>query len=88
MQTSLKSLLYRKSLKLSSSSSSGTNLGNLVTIITKDIRCVEQNLWIVKDFVKFVLQYVTVAYLMWTRIGNAAFVGLGLICAALPLQGK
>lgn len=87
IHASLKSLLYRKALKLSPCSSSGTNLGNLITLITKDINNIEHNLWLLKDFTVFFLHFFTVAYLMYRRMGNPAFIGLGMMFLAVPLQG-
>lgn len=84
---SLKSLLYRKALNLSPSSS-GARLGNLITLITKDIANVEEHLWNFKNITIFVLQFTTIGYLMHKKLGDAAFIGLGIIALAVPIQGK
>ncbi|CAH1982547.1 unnamed protein product [Acanthoscelides obtectus] len=86
IRASLKSLLYRKSLRLSPAAQSVTNLGNIVTLLTKDIYSIENNLWLIMDFNTFILQSVTVSYLLWRRMGNCAFIGLGLIFGAMPIQ--
>lgn len=88
MHASLKSLIYRKALKLSPLSTSGTNLGNLLTLITKDVDIVESNIWIIKDLLVFFLQFLTVAFLLYNRIGPPAFIGLGLLFVSVPIQGK
>lgn len=88
IHASLKSLLYRKALKISPCCSSGTNLGNLITLITKDINSVEHNLWLLKDFTVFFITLFTVAYLMYSRMGYPAFIGLGMAFLAIPLQGN
>lgn len=88
IHASLKSLLYRKALKMSPCSSSGTNLGNLITLITKDINSVEHNLWLLKDITIFFIQFFTVSYLLYNKMGNPAFVGLGMMFIALPIQGN
>lgn len=88
IHASLKSLLYRKALKLSPSSSSGASLGNLITLITKDINNIEHNMWLLKDFSVFFIQFFTVAYLLYNRIGDPAFIGLGMMFLAVPIQGQ
>lgn len=88
IQTSLKSLMYRKSLKLSPSAFSETNLGNIVTILTKDIKSVEENMWLVIDLIMYIIQFLTSCYLLWAKLGNSAFIGIGLLLVALPLQSK
>lgn len=86
IQASLKSILYRKALNLSLTS--GTNLGNLITLITKDITMVETNLWLLRDFLVFWIQFFTIAYLMYKRMGFPAFIGLGMIGASIPVLGE
>lgn len=88
IRASLKSLLYRKTLKLTPSSLTETSVGNLVTIITRDINEIEHNLWMAKDFLVFTVQTFTVAYLLWAKIGHCAFIGLGTMFLAIPLQCK
>ncbi|XP_057662641.1 probable multidrug resistance-associated protein lethal(2)03659 [Diorhabda carinulata] len=87
IKTTLQSLLYDKMLKLSSTSVSDTNSGNLITVMTKDISIIEGNLWVVKDFVIFLVQTTTVFYLLWKKLGNAAFIAVGMFALALPVQG-
>lgn len=88
IHASLKSLLYRKALKMSPCSPSGTSLGNIITIITKDINSIEHNIWLLKDFTVFFITVFTVAYLMYNRMGYPALIGLGMIFIAIPIQGK
>lgn len=87
LQAALKSLLYRKALKLSPEAA-GTNLGNVVTLITKDINILDQNLWMIRDFLLFFVDFGTVAYLLYNKIGIPAFIGLGLLFIGIPLQGR
>lgn len=88
IQASLKSLIYRKSLKLSPNSFSDTNLGNIVTILTKDIKAVEENMWLAIDLIIYTIQFLTSCFLLWAKLGNSAFIGIGLLLVALPIQGK
>lgn len=88
IQASLKSLLYRKALKLSPCASTGTNLGNLITLITKDINIIDNNLWLLKDLTTFFIQFSTICYLLYHRMGTPALIGLGMSFLAVPIQGK
>lgn len=65
-----------------------TNVGNMVTLITKDIYCIEYNPWVYVDMSVLLIQTVTGLYLMWRKIGDAAYLGIGLLMVALPLQGR
>lgn len=88
IHASLKSLLFRKALKLSPAASSGTSMGNLITLITKDINTIELSLWLLKDLIIFLMQFSTVIFLLYQKLGHSAAVGLGLMFLAVPLQGK
>lgn len=87
IQASVKSLLYRKALKLSPAAA-GTSLGNIVTLVTKDTNNLESNMWMIKDFIIFIIEFCTVSVLLYNKLGNAAFVGLGLVFISVPLQGE
>lgn len=88
MCTSIKSMLYRKALRMSRHSASETNIGNMVTLITKDIYCIEVNPWVYLDLVVLIVQTITGLYLLWAKIGDAAYLGIGLLLISLPLQSK
>lgn len=45
-------------------------------------------MWIFKDLVLFLIELVTITYLLHNKIGKAAFIGLGLVFIAAPIQGK
>ncbi|CAG9859523.1 unnamed protein product [Phyllotreta striolata] len=87
LRVSLQTLLYDKILRFSSTSLANSNSGNLITILTKDIHCIESNLWIFKDFAIFTVQSVTIFYLIWSKVGLAAFSAVVVYCIALPVQG-
>lgn len=88
MFTSVKSLLYRKALRTSKNSSTGINVGNMLTLITKDMQCIESNPWVYIDLTVLFVQTGTGLYLLWMKIGNAAYLGIGLLSIALPLQSE
>ncbi|KAJ8957017.1 hypothetical protein NQ318_012189 [Aromia moschata] len=70
MQASLKSLMYRKILRLSPEAFSSTSLGNVVTILTKDIYTIETSSWLVMDIIIAAAKSVTVSYLLWSKLGE------------------
>lgn len=86
MQAALRCLLYRKALR--TPSSCGFNIGNVVTLITKDISVLEQNMWIIKDFILVFIEFGTMIYLLYNCMGNTAFVGIGIILFTIAVQGK
>lgn len=88
MRASLKTLLYRKALKLSPSSAGETNLGNLITLITKDIDSIEDNIWILREVTVFFIQFFTVCYLLYNKVGVTGFIGIAIMFTSLPLQGE
>lgn len=87
IRTSLSSLIYRKSLKLSTFTSTST-LGRIVTLITKDIRIIESAMWFFSDSCVAVLRTLVTCYLLYNEMGNVGFVGVGIILGILPLQSK
>lgn len=86
MQAALRCLLYRKALR--TPSSCGINIGNVVTLITKDIAVLENNMWIIKDFVLVFIEFGTMIYPLYNCMGNPAFVGIGIILITIAVQGK
>ncbi|KAJ8931651.1 hypothetical protein NQ314_015403 [Rhamnusium bicolor] len=78
--------IYRKILRLSPGAFSDTNLGNIVTILTNDINVIEDNVWILLEFVIAFVQTCTISYLLWVKMGNSAFIGIGLLFLTIPVQ--
>lgn len=87
IHAALKSLLYRKALRMSRMAS-GKNVGHIVTLVTKDIFCVEKNMWMARDLLKFIIDIATTSYLLYHKIGNTAFIGVGLVFIGVPLQSE
>lgn len=73
---------------MATQSSDETNIGRMVTLITKDIYCIEMNPWVYLDLVVSIVQAATGLYLLWAKIGDAAYLGIGLLLIALPLQSE
>lgn len=86
IRNSLSSLIYRKSLKISTLSSNSNLLGNIVTLITKDVVIIEGAMWIFSDSCIAILRTLTTCYLLYNKMGNIGFVGVAFILCILPLQ--
>lgn len=88
MKTSFSSLIYRKALKLTPSALSEISLGNIVTLITKDVHTFEKSVWIINEFWVSSIQTCVLCYLLYSRIGFVSFIGVGILLGILPVQRK
>ncbi|GJQ66878.1 hypothetical protein Trydic_g7901 [Trypoxylus dichotomus] len=81
------SLVYRKSLKLSTSSLIEITNGKIVTIISKDVMLFETMLQFINEVWIGIIQVIAMTYVMYTQIGVPALIGIGFLVALTPLQG-
>lgn len=88
IKTSFSSLVYRKALKLTPSALSEISLGNVVTIITKDVHSFEQSIWMINEFWVGVIQSCLLCYLLYSRIGPISFIGVAILLSIMPVQSK
>ncbi|CAH0557074.1 unnamed protein product [Brassicogethes aeneus] len=86
VRTAYSSLIYRKALKLSPSALNDISLGNIVTIITKDVTSFEENVWTINDMWVGAVQSVYVSYLVYSKMGPTSLIGLSLMFLVFPLQ--
>ncbi|KAK9870545.1 hypothetical protein WA026_008107 [Henosepilachna vigintioctopunctata] len=84
--TSLSSLVYRKTLKLSSSKISEITTGKIVTAITKDIVQMEQVVDVANDLWVEFIQAAVVLYLLYIKLGMSGLTGLTLIITIVIFQ--
>lgn len=85
LQAAIKSLLYRKALRISIAKAK-TSLGNIVTLITKDIGTLERDIWMIKDFVLFFIESGTIIFLIYGKMRYPGLIGVALAFSVVPVQ--
>ncbi|CAH1104508.1 unnamed protein product [Psylliodes chrysocephalus] len=86
VRTSVCSCLFRKVLKLSPAAVSQSNLGNIVTLITKDVQQIRRSMFVYNDLWVFSLVVCTTCYLLYSRIGAVSLIAIGVFICAIPLE--
>ncbi|KAL3283196.1 hypothetical protein HHI36_006346 [Cryptolaemus montrouzieri] len=81
------SLIYRKILKLDKSSLDDADIGRMVNLLSNDVNRFD-NVGVLNYIWIMPVQAATAAYIMYSTVGVAGFVGIGaLLFQALPIQG-
>ncbi|CAG9862959.1 unnamed protein product [Phyllotreta striolata] len=86
IRVSFCSVIYRKALRLSPMALAGTSLGNIVTVITKDVTQFEHSLTTFNDIWITIIQTIVLCYLIYRRIGFASIVGVSILLGLIPVQ--
>ncbi|KAL1494164.1 hypothetical protein ABEB36_009808 [Hypothenemus hampei] len=102
IRNSLCSLIYRKcknikskylqlqlifvALKLSPMAMSEIGLGNVITVMTKDVVNFEKAVHTIMEMVIDVLRSILICYLIYDKMGIASFVGVGFLLLIFPFQ--
>ncbi|KAJ8929233.1 hypothetical protein NQ314_018112 [Rhamnusium bicolor] len=86
VRTSFAALIYRKALKLKPSAFSDITMGNIVTLITKDVGAFEGALTFLNDMWIGLIQTIIISYIIYTRIGLSVLAGIGFFILIIPLQ--
>ncbi|KAF7278635.1 hypothetical protein GWI33_008153 [Rhynchophorus ferrugineus] len=85
VRTSISSLVYRKILKLSPQIGNA-KLGNLVTILTKDIRSIVDNMWPMSDLFIGSIQLTVSSFLLYMKMGYPALLGIVILLSTIVIQ--
>ena len=86
IRTAFCSFIYRKALKLSPSRLGDISIGKIVTLITKDVHCLEHFSYLVNDLWIAGLKAGVAGYVIYRKINVAAFAGVGFFIIILPIQ--
>ncbi|CAG9768734.1 unnamed protein product [Ceutorhynchus assimilis] len=86
VRTSLCSLIYRKALKLNIAASSTTSMGKVVTLITKDVYCIDGALMFLNDMWIGIIQTIIITVMLYNRVGASVFAGIGFFILVIPIQ--
>ncbi|RZC39500.1 ABC tran domain containing protein [Asbolus verrucosus] len=86
VRTAICSFVYRKALKMTEASLSDITMGKIVTLITKDVFAVEMVILFANDIWIGFVQTGIICYLIYRKIGVAAFAGVGFFLVLLPVQ--
>lgn len=79
--------LFVLAIRLSPAAMTEVGLGNVITVMTKDVQVFERAIQLFSEFWIEIVRTVLVCYLIYQKMGPASFVGVGTLVLALPLQG-
>ncbi|XP_076758535.1 ATP-binding cassette subfamily C member 4 isoform X2 [Xylocopa sonorina] len=88
MRVACSSLIYRKILRLSKSSTNITTPGQIINLLSNDVARFEQ-LFVSLHYIWILpIQVALITFMIWQKVGIAAFAGVFLISIqTIPLQG-
>ncbi|KAJ8955575.1 hypothetical protein NQ318_001405 [Aromia moschata] len=86
VRTAFCSLMYRKALRLTPHALSDITMGKIVTLMTKDVGAFEMIILYGNDVWIGFVQAGIACYLIYRKMGVAAFVGVGFFLVVMPIQ--
>ena len=81
-------LLYRKALKLSNTALGQTTVGQMVNLLSNDVKRFDQAVMFLHYLWAGPLQLTIITVLLYQKIGPSALVGAALLILAVPLQSN
>lgn len=84
----LSGLIYRKILRMSTSSIDGGQIGRIINLLSNDLRRFDEGLLRIFNLWKAPLEAVAFIGAIYMEIGVAAFVGAGFLICFIPLESK
>lgn len=75
-------------LKLSPTAMNEIGLGNIITVMTKDVTVFEKTVILLSDMWIEVVRTFLICYLIYMKMGPPGLVGVGTLVLVLPVQGK
>ncbi|KAG5861527.1 hypothetical protein JTB14_030571 [Gonioctena quinquepunctata] len=85
MKVSFSSFLYRKSLKLTPSEASNI-VGKYCHLDNRDVNKFIDCIQMVNNLLIGAVQSAVICYLIYNKMGVSAFIGIGIVISALPVQ--
>lgn len=87
VRSSLISVIFQKSLKLSTLGKKDYTTGDIVNLMSLDTQKIVEYLLIVNQLWAAPLQTILCLYLLWTQIGIAFLAGMAVMVIFIPIQG-
>ncbi|XP_031345551.1 probable multidrug resistance-associated protein lethal(2)03659 [Photinus pyralis] len=86
IKVAIAGLIYRKSLKLKLTATSGKKTGDVITLITKDLLTLDEACHIANHFWVGGIQVIILTWIMYQELEVSALIGTGVFLLSLPIQ--
>ncbi|CAH0557527.1 unnamed protein product [Brassicogethes aeneus] len=86
VRTAFSALIYRKALRLTPAAMAEIGVGNIVTLITKDVSAFESSVWTINDMWVGGFRTIYVSYLIYAKMGWVGLLGVAMLFVVTPLQ--
>ncbi|CAG9825248.1 unnamed protein product [Phaedon cochleariae] len=85
-KTGFSSFLYRKALKLTPEAFSDISLGNLFTLLTKDVQAFVSFVFVLNDMWIGAIQSLLICYLIYAKVGAVSLIGIAVLLSSIPIE--
>ncbi|KAL1506389.1 hypothetical protein ABEB36_005762 [Hypothenemus hampei] len=86
LRTCFCSLVYRKVLNLTPEALNEISLGNIITVITKDVMIFEHNVMLFNEVWIEIIRVIVVGYLIFNKMGWPGLLGIAILLTIVPAQ--